>query len=283
MKIATHTALPIEPDRSTIQRSPASSSNVSALGHATAPTKSSQAFSGVLQSLSTGSTSSPVANVSPESLFGPAVRIAAAATTATTAAVAAATTTETSPTATAVAAAPVATTAATANPGIQAMVSAIMNGSIQPTYVTNPAQLQETYPLGTDYMPSIYYASDATANQLASLLGGTVVQRPPFGQDQGWTVPPANFIQLPSGQTVNAADLAQYANCGFAGASQLTADLTAAINEGSAWANYNQNGGSMPSFPPGYVGPPISGMTYPPGSIGADGNVINPAMQNSNT
>jgi hypothetical protein len=37
----------------------------------------------------------------------------------------------------------------------------------------------------------------------------------------------------------------------------------------------------LPSFPTGYVGPPISGMTYPPGAIGADGMVINPAMQTS--
>jgi hypothetical protein len=163
-------------------------------------------------------------------------------------------------------------------PGIQALVSAIMNGSFQATYVTDPSQLQETTPVGTDHMPNFYYASDATANQLASLLGGTVVQRTAFGQDKGWNEPLANFIQLPTGQTFNAADVAYYTKCGPVGPAQLTADLTQTINEGSAWSNYYLSGGPMPSFAPGYVGPPIGGMTYPANMIGSDGNVINPAM-----
>jgi hypothetical protein len=154
-----------------------------------------------------------------------------------------------------------------------------MNGSFKATYVTDPSQLKETTPAGTDTMPNFYYASDHTANQLASLLGGTVVQRPAFGQDSGWNEPLANFIQLPNGQTFNAADLAYYAKCGSVGPAQLTADLTQTINEGAAWTSYYTNGGQMPTFPTGYVGQPISGMTYPPGSIGTDGNVINPAMQ----
>jgi hypothetical protein len=153
-----------------------------------------------------------------------------------------------------------------------------MNGSFQPTYVTNPAQLQETTPAGTDTMPNFYYASDQTANELASMLGGTVVQRPAFGQDQGWNEPLANFVQLPNGQTFNAADIAYYAKTGSVGASQLTADLTQSINEGAAWTNYYTNGGPIPTFATGYVGPPISGMSYPAGSIGHDGNVVNPAM-----
>lgn len=186
-------------------------------------------------------------------------------------------------TATAPATATAATVAATSgtvqNPGIQALVSAIMNGSFQATYVTNPAQLQETTLGGTATMPNFYYASDQTAQQLASLLGGTVVQRPPFGQ---YNEPPANFIQLPGGQTFNAADVAYYAKTGPEGAAQLTSNLTQAINEGAAWTNYYVSSGPMPSFPTGYVGPPVSGMTYPAGSIGVDGNVINPAMQGVN-
>jgi hypothetical protein len=131
-------------------------------------------------------------------------------------------------------------------------------------------------------MPNFYYASDQTASQLASILGGTVVKMPPFGQDQGWTEPDANFIQLPNGQTFNAADVAYYANSSNTGAGQLTADITATINQGAAWSNYYQFGGQMPTFPEGFVGPPISGMTYPSSMIGSNGNVINPAMQNSN-
>ena len=175
------------------------------------------------------------------------------------------------------------TTPAVSNPGVGALVTAIMNGSFQPAYVTDQSQLQETTPAGTDYMPNFYYASDQTAAQLASLLGGTVVKQTPFGQDQGWNEPLANFIQLPNGQTFNAADIAYYANAGSAGADQLTADITGTINQGSAWTQYYQSGGqmSMPIFTEGYVGPPISGMTYDASMIGSDGNVINPAMQQS--
>jgi hypothetical protein len=158
-----------------------------------------------------------------------------------------------------------------------------MNGTFQATYVTDPSQLKETTPAGTYTMPNFYYASSQTANQLAQLLGGTVVQRPPFCQDKTWNEPVANFIQLPNGQTFNAADLAYYGRCGVQGAAQLTADLTQTINEGAAWTNWYMNGGALPAFPTGYVGPPISGMTYPAGSIGADGNVVNPAMQNTST
>jgi hypothetical protein len=158
-----------------------------------------------------------------------------------------------------------------------------MNGSLHATY-QSPSQLKETTPWGsTDTMPNFYYASNQTAQQMALLLGGTVVQRQAFGQDAGWTEPMANFIQLPNGQTFNAADVAYYANSPNNGAAQLTADITGTINEGSQWTNYYANGGSMPSFPSGYVGPPISGMTYLAGSIGTDGNVINPAFQGLNT
>jgi hypothetical protein len=168
-------------------------------------------------------------------------------------------------------------------PGIQALVSAITSGSFKATYVTNPSQLQETNPLETTHLPNFYYTSDQTAAQMAQLLGGTVVQKPAFGQDAGWTEPLANFIQLPNGQSFNAADVGYYANCGSVSSSQLTANITATINQGAAWSNYYANGGQIPSFPTGYVGPPISGMTYPVGSIGSDGNVINPAMQGINT
>jgi hypothetical protein len=173
------------------------------------------------------------------------------------------------------------TPVAVASPGIGSLVTAIMNGSFQGTDVTNAAQLQETNPAGTDTMPNFYYASDQTASQMAQLLGGTVVQMKAFGQDQGWSEPNANFIQLPNGQTFNAADLAYYSRSGVSSPAQLTADITQTINEGAAWTNYYKTGGSMPTFTMGYVGPPISGMTYPAGTIGADGNVINPAMQKS--
>jgi hypothetical protein len=204
---------------------------------------------------------------------------AARRSTTTTAATTTAASTDTSATTTDNSTTTTDTTVTT--PGVGALVTAILNGSFQPTYQTDPSKLQEITPAGTDYMPNFYYASDQTAAQLAQLLGGTVVQRPAFGQDQGWSEPNANFIELPNGQTFNAADIAYYANSGSQGAGQLTSDITAAINEGSAWTNYYQNGGTMPTFAMGYVGPPVSGSTYSASMIGADGNVINPAMQQS--
>jgi hypothetical protein len=176
-----------------------------------------------------------------------------------------------------------ATAASVASPGIGALVGAIMNGSFQGGNVANPSQLTETTPWGTDTLSNFYYASDQTANQLAQLLGGKVVQMPAFGQATGFTEPLANFIELPDGQTVNAAALAYYSQCGAEGSAQLTADLTQTINEGSAMTNFYQNGGPMPSFAQGYTGPAIAGMTYPAGAVGADGTVVNPATQPSMT
>ena len=239
-------------------------------------------------------TAAPAAS-SAGAAFASRARLLATIANATTVKAAAATATDvtaaTTPatTAASAAAASSSTTAASGTaggvttPGIQALVSAIMNGTFSGTNVTDPSQLQETTPAGTDTMPNFYYASDQTAAQLAQLLGGKVVQMPAFGQDKGWTEPNANFIELPNGQTFIAADVAYYSRCGVQGPAQLTADITQTINEGAAWTNYYQNGGAMPGFATGYVGPAITGMTYASGSIGADGNVINPAMQTPGT
>jgi len=168
-------------------------------------------------------------------------------------------------------------TAATApaQPGIGALIAAIMNGSFQPTY-SSPG-----------------YASDQTARQLATLLGGTVVQQVPFASSNATTTEvTANFIQLPSGQTVNAADLAYYAQCGGGGVQQLAADLTQEINQGGAITSYNDQmvsflsgtgsyPGAGPIFQANEIGPAIAGMTYPPGTLAADGSVINPNAANA--
>ena len=154
-----------------------------------------------------------------------------------------------------------------------------MNGSLQPTDLTDPAQLSEVTPRGTFQMPSIYYASDETANQIAQLLGGKVVQKPAFGEGPGCLEPLANFIELPNGMTVNAADLAYYTKCGDEGVQQLTADLTQEINQGAAISAYYDNpSGPMPTFEIGEIGPAIPGMTYPAGTLAADGSVINPSQ-----
>ena len=284
MRIPMHTTAAFEPTRTApVTRQPSAFTSTPSATRPTflsaEPATSTDPFTSLFKALSGNTAPSSTTNVSPDSIFAPSASV----TTASTAAAAAAAKTAAAAAVAAAATVPAAA-AATAQPaGIQALVTAIMNGSFKPTYVTDQSQLQETTPAGTDTMPNFYYASNATANQLASLLGGTVVQKTAFGQDSGWNEPLANFIQLPSGQTFNAADIAYYANCGSEGPSQLTADLTQTINEGSTWTNYYMNGGQIPSFAEGYVGPPISGMTYPAGSIGADGNVINPAMQTAST
>ena len=231
-------------------------------------------------SSATGSTVSPFYNTAP-SIASATSNVTEAATSASTAAATATAATTTDATTTAATDSTTSTTssaATTATPGIEALVAAIMSGSVSGSLQTDPSKLQETGPAGTDTMPNFYYASDQTADQMAQLLGGTVVQMKAFGQDAGWTEPNANFIQLPNGQTFNAADLAYYVRNGAHGVQQLTAAITQTVNQGSAWTDYYQNGGPPPTFPTGYIGPPISGMTYPAGTIGADGNVINPYM-----
>jgi len=181
------------------------------------------------------------------------------------------------------------TTAATpadtapAQTGISALITAIQNGTLTDTNVTDPTKLTESTSWGNYTVSNFYYASDDTANQLAQLLGGTVVQLPPFGLSNGCTEPLANFIQLPNGQTVNAASLAYYARGAGCGTGQLAADLTQTINEGAALTNYYQFGGPMPMFQIGYTGPAITGMTYPAGTVAANGTVINPAMGYTST
>ena len=267
MRIAAHSLVVVNPIRPTVGHaltpSRTSSSSSTSVAHPIKPTNVSlgappatSPFASIFQTFSQTMAAQAAASAS-----------ATAPTKASTAATAASTTAD----------------ATAQTPGISALVSAIMNGTFHATNVTDPSQLQETTPWKTDTMPSFYYASDDTANQLAQLLGGTVVKMPPFGQSPGWNEPLANFIQLPNGQTVNAADLAYYGRCGVEGAAQLTADLTATINEGAALSNYYTNGGQMPTFATGYVGPPITGMTYASGAVGADGMVINPAMQGVKT
>jgi hypothetical protein len=240
-------------------------------------TTASDPFKAVFQSATQGNATSSSSTASATGLGKSAATTELPAKT-TTSAITAETGTTAASTA-AIASASAAPADSVQTPGIQALVSAITNGTFQAAYVTDPSQLKETTPIGTDTMPNFYYASDQTAQQLAQLLGGTVVQRPAFGQDAGWSEPNANFIQLPNGQTFNAADVAYYARSGNVGAAQLTADITQTINVGSAWTNWYMSGGTLPSFNTGYVGPPISGMTYPAGMIGADGMVVNPALQ----
>jgi len=156
--------------------------------------------------------------------------------------------------------------------GISALIADIINGSFVPTYITAG------------------YASAQTATQLASLLGGTVVQLAPFACTNWMNETKANFIQLNNGMVVNAADLAYYAAFKGAGTVQLAASLTQEINQGAAITAFTQQmiaylsgtsgtPPSIPTFQPNVIGPAIPGMVYPPGCIAADGSVVNPLAQ----
>jgi hypothetical protein len=171
-----------------------------------------------------------------------------------------------------------------------ALVDAIMNGTFQPAYVTDPSKLMEVTPMGSYQMASTSYATDDSAQKLAQLLGGTVVQKPAFPLPRGWQAPLANFIQLPSGQVVNAGELQAYAKYPYLGRQQLLFDLTQEINQGGAVSQFydaeqacmsSQSATTLspPAFQIGDSGPAIAGMTYPAGSLAADGTVINPSAQ----
>jgi hypothetical protein len=280
MRIGVHTSTIVSPLRSpghVVSSGAASSSSSGSAAKVSVSPATSSASEALFASLF-GSYTQAAASTAPTATASAAAAKTLTTATATAMAAAATTTATTATTAATTAAAPADTTT---TPGIQALVGAMLNGSFQATYVTDPTQLKEVSPVGTDTMPNFYYLSNDSANQMAQLLGGKVVQMPAFGQDTGWTEPLANFIQLPNGQTFNAADVAYYTRCSAVGGPQLTADITQTINEGAAWSNYYKNGGPLPSFAIGYIGPAISGMTYPAGSVAADGNVINPATGSS--
>jgi hypothetical protein len=168
-----------------------------------------------------------------------------------------------------------------AQPGIGALITAMQDGTFQPALIPT-AEIQGTYNNGNSA-----YATDQTAQQLATLLGGTVVQKIPFPTTNWATEAKANFIQLPSGQTVNAADLAGYARYSNYPVLTLAQDLTQEINQGGAISQYYDQmvaylGGAgsyptqTPTFQPDVIGPTIAGMAYPPGTLAADGSLINP-------
>lgn len=84
------------------------------------------------------------------------------------------------------------------------------SGNINPTFSTNTFQPNYTPQGVLSTLPPDLYVDDNTAQQIAASLGGTVVKQIPESLN-GTGVPPANFITLPNGQTVNAADIAQIA------------------------------------------------------------------------
>jgi len=80
------------------------------------------------------------------------------------------------------------------------LAKAILAGSINPQYANNTVQ----GPFGSQSIAPIYYMDEATAQQIAALLGGSVVQGLPsldLGAVAVSSIPEANLIQLPGGGT----------------------------------------------------------------------------------
>jgi len=165
------------------------------------------------------------------------------------------------------------------NPGgLLAYIAAIQAGSFKPINVSMApgGPLSVVTPWGTFIVSNFMYLSDASSEELASLLGGKVVKQNPSGQNAPW-MPIANYIQLSDGSIANAAALSYYANYGKGqSATQLAFNITQTFNQNTAIV---QNGGNAVMFPLGWAGPEISALgAYPPGQVlDSVGNLVNPA------
>lgn len=81
-------------------------------------------------------------------------------------------------------------------------------GQLAPSFL--PQQYFDAgYSTEPQAIPTWEYATNSFAEQLAGLLGGSVVQAPPPGNLQGKSIPPANWIQTPDGTMVLPGDLVQ--------------------------------------------------------------------------
>ena len=78
----------------------------------------------------------------------------------------------------------------------------------------------------------MYYANNATAQNLAAALGAKVVQASPLGMgpDSVFQAPSANTLQFPGGQTINAGVLANLLNKGYS-REYVQSELTQALAE----------------------------------------------------
>lgn len=81
-------------------------------------------------------------------------------------------------------------------PLAQAFFDGQVNPSFEPTQYFQPAYMA---PGQESALPDYLYMDNGSAQQIASLLGGSVVQAPPPGNYQGTNIPPANWIQLADG------------------------------------------------------------------------------------
>jgi hypothetical protein len=93
---------------------------------------------------------------------------------------------------------------------VSAIAQAQASGQISPSFL--PVQyFQPGYmaPGQLSAMPQYLYATQGFAQQIAGLLGGSVVSAPPPGNYQGTQIPNAYWVQLPDGSMVLPGNLFQ--------------------------------------------------------------------------
>jgi len=161
---------------------------------------------------------------------------------------------------------------------VSKLAAAMAAHSINPSYVTK--MWQPGYTDTPEALPSQLCLDDATSKQIAGLLGGSVVQMP--AQNLNGQVPLCNFIQLPDGGLVRAADVAQIAGispniygmselCGYE--QLLSMGIPGGVMGSDCGTNpvsgYDPNAGSASYVPPVPVKtmppptPPVSNTTPP--------------------
>jgi hypothetical protein len=127
----------------------------------------------------------------------------------------------------------------------------------------DPASPGYGQPIQTNYNPA-YYANNATAQQIAQQLGGTVVQGDPFNLSSAgpFSAPNANMIQLPNGRVIDAGTIAGYEQVWGDNPSMLQALINSEITgQGQNPAAYT---GSLANYNPAAVSQP--GYKPPPGA-----------------
>ena len=161
---------------------------------------------------------------------------------------------------------------------VSALAQAMANHQIQPSYISGNFWYPGYMTPGTkDPLPDQKFATDATAQQIAGLLGGSVVKDVPNlaqvtpGQIwQGTGVPNANYIELPDGTRVNAGDIAAVSQlspsiyglstlCGYEQILTMTipgAELGSGCQQNPASNQVNAPVPVVQPSPPVYVGPP---------------------------
>lgn len=160
---------------------------------------------------------------------------------------------------------------------------AIATHQIHPQFISGMKWYPAYLPPGTaDYLPENLFLDDATSQQIAGLLGGSVVKgvpdraQPTMGNEvwqnaPGSPLPMANFIQLPDGTTVNAAALASVAGLSISvpnmsvlcGTEYILSNTIPGGVMGSDCGG-NPNAGYDPSTGYNVVNPPAGAVVNPP-------------------